>query len=238
MVTLSKRLTKVASYIKKGSYLLDIGSDHAYLPISLMEKGQIKGAIAGEVAPGPLKHSIEKIQEAGFASVIEGRLGDGFSVLKVTDPIDVVSICGMGGDLMSKILAEGAKNPAFSSIKRFVLQANVGEEELRRQISALSLKIVEETLVYEKGHVYPIIVAEPSLDETILSDKEYFMGPILLTKASSDALVLERYQRQFKHWNKVLQQLPEGHPQVLLVKVRLQWLKEVLDEIKGLNPTI
>lgn len=238
MVALSNRLARVAAFVPVGSFLLDIGSDHAYLPIELVKSGHIRGAIAGEAAPGPLAHSIQQIQEADCDGQITARLGDGFAVLTPDDPVDVVTICGMGGDLMSKILNEGATRSLFSKISRFILQPNVGDEDLRKRLAALSLPIIDETLIEEKGHVYPIIVTAGQASAVQLSAKDAFLGPILQHKGEENPLILSRYRRQYNHWQKVHQQLPEGHPQTDVVAQRLQWLKEVLHETTRINRSI
>ena len=50
---ISKRLEKVASFVPQGDKILDVGSDHAYLPIYLIQQGRIVSAVAGEVVEGP-----------------------------------------------------------------------------------------------------------------------------------------------------------------------------------------
>ena len=59
---ISKRLELVASFVPQGAVLLDVGSDHAYLPIELVERGQIKSAIAGEVVEGPYKSAVKNVE--------------------------------------------------------------------------------------------------------------------------------------------------------------------------------
>ena len=59
---ISKRLELVASFVPQGAILLDVGSDHAYLPIELVERGQIKSAIAGEVVEGPYQSAVKNVE--------------------------------------------------------------------------------------------------------------------------------------------------------------------------------
>ena len=66
-IQLSQRLQDVASYVPQGAKLLDVGSDHAYLPIYLLEKGLISSAIAGEVVKGPYESAVANVSASGFS---------------------------------------------------------------------------------------------------------------------------------------------------------------------------
>ena len=79
---LSKRLEMIASFVKPGSRLADIGTDHGYIPIALTERGVILSALAMDVRKGPLERAREHIGEAGLAEQIETRLSDGLEKLK------------------------------------------------------------------------------------------------------------------------------------------------------------
>ena len=103
---LSKRLEMIASFVKPGSRLADIGTDHGYIPIALTERGVILSALAMDVRKGPLERAREHIGEAGLAEQIETRLSDGLEKLKAGEA-DTVVIAGMGGELEIHILEEG-----------------------------------------------------------------------------------------------------------------------------------
>ncbi|SNM45355.1 Bcl-2 family protein [Streptococcus pneumoniae] len=79
---ISKRLELVASFVSQGAILLDVGSDHAYLPIELVERGQIKSAIAGEVVEGPYQSAVKNVEAHGLKEKIQVRLANGFQLLK------------------------------------------------------------------------------------------------------------------------------------------------------------
>jgi len=71
---LSNRLDLVASFVPAGARLLDVGSDHAYLPIALLQEGKIEAAIAGEVVEGPYQSALQNVADNGLEDKIEVRL--------------------------------------------------------------------------------------------------------------------------------------------------------------------
>ena len=108
MMELSTRLKAVADFVTAGYKLADIGTDHAYIPIALMEQNLIPGAIAMDINEGPLQRAGEHIAENRMEKKIEIRLSNGFSALKKGEAESAV-IAGMGGGLMIRILTEGER---------------------------------------------------------------------------------------------------------------------------------
>ena len=127
--TISQRLERVAAFVPDGAKLLDVGSDHAYLPINLIQEGRIEKALAGEVIEGAFSVCPEKCGEHGLTEQIEVRLANGLAALEAEDQIDTIVIAGMGGRLISEILENGRAK--LGSISRLVLQPNNREDELR-----------------------------------------------------------------------------------------------------------
>ena len=84
-VQLSKRLKDVATFVPKDAKLLDVGSDHAYLPIYLLEKGLIRSAIAGEVVKGPYESALTNVSASGFKDKIDVRLANGLAAFEPSD---------------------------------------------------------------------------------------------------------------------------------------------------------
>ena len=93
----------VASMVTAEGVLADVGTDHAYVPIALMQEGKIKGAIAMDINEGPLARAKEHIAAAGLESCIQTRLSDGVSELTPGEA-DSVLIAGMGGEMVIQIL--------------------------------------------------------------------------------------------------------------------------------------
>jgi Predicted SAM-dependent methyltransferase len=159
----------------------DIGSDHAYLPVELIEEKVANYAIAGEVAKGPMSRSKEDVEKFGLSDKIDVRLGDGLAVIKADDLIDTVVIAGMGGILIQSILTN-ATEEQLSHVKTLVLQPNIGEPLVRRWLVENNFKIIDEDIVEEDHHVYEIIKAEKVTEPVTLTDAEFLMGPVLMKK--------------------------------------------------------
>ena len=85
MIELGERLTRVASFVPNGSKVCDVGSDHAYLPVYLIQNDQISCAIAGEVVEGPFLSAKQTVRDYRMEDCIEVRLGDGLQILSKED---------------------------------------------------------------------------------------------------------------------------------------------------------
>ena len=157
-VQLSQRLKDVATYIPKGAKLLDVGSDHAYLPIYLLEKGLITSAIAGEVVKGPYESALANVSASGFQDKIDVRLANGLAAIEPADDVTTITICGMGGRLIADILDAGKDK--LKGVDRLILQPNNREDDLRIWLMENGFAIVAEAIMTENGKYYEIMVAE------------------------------------------------------------------------------
>ncbi len=156
MITLDKRLGMVASLVRQGSRVADVGTDHAYLPVYLIQAGVATGAIAADIGEGPLDAARHTVIAAGLESAVSLRLGDGLAPVSA-DEVDDIVIAGMGGETIVAILnaAIWIKNPHY----RLVLQPMSRAEELRRWLLYNGFTITTERLVQDKHHLYPVMVA-------------------------------------------------------------------------------
>ena len=200
---LSKRLAMVASFVPQGARLADIGSDHAYLPAALALAGKIDQAVAGEVVAGPYQNMANEIQQSGLGGHVIPRLANGLAAIHPGDHIDTVVIAGMGGTLIADILERGQKQ--LAGVQHLILQPNVGEPRLRAWLQAHRYQIMAERLVKEDGHIYEIIVAEPSPVPFRYSDYELQFGPLLLEKKGP--IFAEKWQDYIQRQIAVLKQI-------------------------------
>lgn len=155
---LSKRLQMVASLVAKGNCLADIGTDHAYIPIALVQEGICPCAIASDVNKGPLLRAKEHIEENRLSDKIQVRLGNGLESISCGE-VDSILIAGMGGPLIVTILEQG-KN-VRDSAKELVLSPHSDVAGVRAYIMEQGYEILQENMVEEDGKYYVAMKAIP-----------------------------------------------------------------------------
>ena len=154
---LKGRLKLIAVKVPECNTVCDIGTDHAYIPIYLMEKGICKKAIASDSKAGPLKIAAKNIEEHGFAGTIETRLCDGLDGIG-PDEADVIVIAGMGGLLISEILGKGIEKARKAGL--LILQPMNSAEVLRKWLYENGFDILNEELAAENDKLYNVITAK------------------------------------------------------------------------------
>lgn len=153
MKSLSRRLETIASYVDKGSFIADIGSDHCLLPIFLLSKGVIEEAQAVDNKPGPYERMTKAIENSGYKAQIHAFLSSGIENL---DPnADTLILAGMGGFLISDILKAYPGN--LKNIKTIIVDAHTDISAVYETLSALSFKIVESCFLLDKGKPYDVM---------------------------------------------------------------------------------
>lgn len=224
---ISKRLELVASFVPQGATLLDVGSDHAYLPIELVERGQIKSAIAGEVVEGPYQSAVKNVEAHGLKEKIQVRLANGLAAFEDTDQVSVITIAGMGGRLIARILEEGLDK--LANVERLILQPNNREDDLRIWLQNHGFQIVAESILEEAGKFYEILVVEAGQMKLSASDIRF--GPFLSREISP--VFVQKWQKEAEKLEFALGQIPQKNleeRQVLADKI--QAIKEVLHASK------
>lgn len=154
MIKLSDRLHAAADFVTSKSRVADIGTDHGYLPIYLVESGRCPGALAMDIKEGPIARAREHIAENQLESYIEARLSDGLKNLRHGEA-DSIVIAGMGGLTMIRILEAGAELAADA--KELVLGPQSDFAKVRQFLREQKMYIDKENLVYEDGKYYPML---------------------------------------------------------------------------------
>lgn len=222
---ISKRLALVASFVPQGAVLLDVGSDHAYLPIYLLEQGRIERAIAGEVVQGPYQFACKNVAEHQLSEQVEVRLANGLEALEFKDEVTTITIAGMGGRLIATILENGLSK--LEGVERFILQPNNREDELRSWLQENGFLIVNEAILEEAGKFYEILVVEKG--QMTLSGKEVTFGPFLHRQSS--LVFQKKWQKEKAKLMYALEQIPPHHERERsILNEKMTAIKEVLHE--------
>ena len=152
-LALQPRLHAIASLVPDGARLVDVGTDHGFIPVSLLLNDRVRSAIASDIGAAPLDHARRTAQQFDMTERMEFRLCDGLNGIG-EDEVDTIVIAGMGGDNISSILdaAPWTKNGAL-----LLLQPMSKAEVLRRYLPENGYQVVAEQLVADKGVIYPIL---------------------------------------------------------------------------------
>ena len=153
-VHLTPRLQAIADQIASGARLADIGTDHAYLPIWLIENGRVASAIASDIREGPLARAEENAARHGCLERISLRLGAGLERV-CAEECDTVSIAGMGGETIADILAAAPWTAAGEHL--LLLQPMTMTAELRCWLWAHGYEIERESLCREDHRRYVVL---------------------------------------------------------------------------------
>lgn len=174
-VNLSKRMEAVVNMVSPQSFTIaDVGCDHAYVSIALMQRKMADKVIAMDVRTGPLDIAGRNVADAGYSNRIDIRLGDGLEKLEPGEA-DAIIIAGMGGLLMKGILERGLQI-LMNEKKRpvLILQPQSDLKEVRMFLFSHAYHIVCETMLVEDGKYYTVMKAEPvALDDYVgMEDKK------------------------------------------------------------------
>ena len=200
----------MASMVTTGGILADIGTDHAYVPIALVQRQKIKGAIAMDINEGPLARAQEHIRAARLEEYIQTRLSDGAEAL-LPNEADSILIAGMGGELILHILTEGES--VCSTAKELILQPQSEIHKVREYLRQHQYKIEDEDMVCEDGKYYPMMKVRPPVADTAGEDTEVKCwdtvqlkyGKLLLEK--QHPVLREYLEREIRIYQSILEGL-------------------------------
>lgn len=156
-IELTPRLRTIAEQVPKGSRFADIGTDHARLPVWLLERGVIDAAIAADLREGPLDRARRTAARHAVTERISFRLGDGLKPLKPGES-DVIAIAGMGGETIAAILS--AAPWTMGERVTLLLQPMTSADALRKWLCEHGYQIAYERLVREDGTIYVVLTAK------------------------------------------------------------------------------
>lgn len=158
-IKLNPRLRTAFDMVKPGAKVADIGADHAYLATALVLSGKCPSAVAADINPMPLKNAESALNLYNLCDKIELRISDGLKSIR-SGEAEVIAICGMGGDLIVKIIDEASwlKNSAV----QMVLQPMTRAEKLRKYLLENGFEIDDERVAKDRGRMYVVMSAHYS----------------------------------------------------------------------------
>lgn len=154
---LSKRLQAVANMVTPGLRAADVGCDHAYVPIYLVQNNISPACIAMDINQGPVNKARKNVIKYGLQDKIEVRKSDGLKELS-PDEADALIIAGMGGELMLSILSE--RQDIVAAVSELILQPQAAIYLVREAMEGYGFVITRENMLTEDGKFYVCMKAE------------------------------------------------------------------------------
>lgn len=211
ILNLKGRLRLIADKVPKCNTVADIGTDHAYIPIYLVQNGVCRKAIASDIKIGPVKVANSNISLYKLAEKIETRIGDGLNTIEVGEA-DSIIIAGMGGTLLTELL-EANKTKVIRATA-LVLQPMNDLDIVRKWLYDNAFDIYDEELVAEGPKFYCVLSAKFSGSKKEYSDFDLHVGQELINK--KDVLLNQYCQMKVRQIDRVLEQLEDMEENVVL----------------------
>ena len=184
-----ERMALIYNLVRDGKNVLDVGTDHAIIPIELVKNGKSPLASVTDISRPSLEKGIKNIAEAGLKEKISAYCTDGTLGVPLTEVDDII-IAGMGGELIVKILSQDER--LRSGKLRFILQPMTKPEETRKYLYENGFTVLSEAKVISEGRVYAVILAEFSGRLTDYSLTDLLLGVTPMRENAADITYAER----------------------------------------------
>ena len=192
------RLQLIASLVPMGARFADVGSDHAYLPIYLMQTGRVSAALATDINEGPIRRAEMNIASASLAGKIKTRQCDGLDGVEDFSP-DTVAIAGMGGELVAAILDKS--DYVRRARPLLILQPMTQAAFLRKYLAENGYEVQSEHLLPDEHRIYQIIVCRyAALAKRTLSPLSLLAGE----KTGSDPAISQMRKKIKKQYTDII----------------------------------
>ena len=199
MISVSGRLQKIQSLVH-GRCLADIGCDHAYIAINSVLSGRVRKAYACDIAKGPLINAKTAIEKYDVTDRVIPRLQNGIENLP--EDVDCIVIAGMGGLTVIEILQNGQRY--LNKDCSLILSVHKDVDKLRQYLVNNGYSILEEHIVKEDNHYYPIIKCSYSQKNEILTEAEILYGKNVIKDSDYRSFI----DHEKMKWNEILKGMP------------------------------
>ncbi len=202
---LSVRLKSISNLVDKCNTIVDVGTDHGYVPIYLIENNICDNAIASDINKGPIERAQNNIDGYGLCGKIQCRLGSGLTTIKPKEAQGAV-IAGMGGNLIRDIIMESYET--FKVLDFAILQPSQNPEVLRKFLCNEGITILEEDICFDEGIYYEIIkVKFEKANKVELPYIYYEISPYLMK--TKNPLMNEYIDKKIEENEKVLNKIKD-----------------------------
>ena len=229
MIKLSNRLKKIAELVDFGATVIDVGTDHGYVPNFLCEKKISRDIIATDISKNSLEKSIELTRERDNEKYIRNILANGI----VKENRDNIIIAGLGGIQIAEIILNSSE--IARSAKKLILQPMQKTNILRRELNNMSFEIIDEEIIFEDDRYFEIILARYFGEIKNLEEVDFYFSKSLIEK--KDKVYLDFLRERQRELEKILSNINNdsdrtkkrsGELKSLLIRT-----KEAIDEISN-----
>ena len=223
---ISKRLLCCASMVQSGSRVADIGTDHGYLGIYLLQSGAARHVIACDLRKDPLENARRNAKLFSVDGEMEFRLSDGLEKI-LPDEVDTVVMAGMGGDLIQKILSQCPWRKREGL--QFILQPQSAGNVLRRWLCEDGFEIQREEPVQDGHFLYTVMELRQGEPSPLTPGTEYASPALLASKSPLVGTYLARVENALQETVRGLTNAEKQRPE------RLSYFRQALLEIQEMR---
>ena len=225
---LSKRLMFIVNHIDKCESIIDVGTDHGYIPIYVVKNNICDKAIASDINRDPVKKAKMNVSLEGLSDKIDVRLGGGLATVKKGE-VNGVVMAGMGGNLIRDILE--ADMDKVSKYDFLILQPAQNPEVLREYLYISGYEILAEDLCYDEGIYYELFKVRKCEKECKKVDSIYYeISPVLLD--SKNPLMNEYLDSKIQKYNKILNFIKDDSKSAKNRKADLENRIKLIEKLK------
>lgn len=219
---ITARLKCIVQYVN-GNTVADIGTDHAYVAVKLINDKRANKVIASDIRQGPVDSAKRTVRKYNMEDKIDVRLGAGLSTISENEA-DTVIIAGMGGELIESIIRDDMETVKNAKL---ILQPMNGQYELRKFLIENNFTIEKEDIAIEGFKVYNVLVVKYGKQQPFENDIDYHIPPCLYGHKNFKKL----YEKKKREFTKVVSGLENSKDCDM---DKLQLYKSWLDELNKL----
>ena len=233
---ISERLRYIIDITDNFNVIADIGTDHGYVAVGLLQEKKAHKVISSDISSNSLQKAIDYVKSNYLEDKIDTRVGSGLSVLQA-DEADAVIIAGMGGVLISKILEDDYDNKFSKKSPTLILQPVQQASNLRYYLYENNFDIIDEHYIDDMGKYYHIMIAKKYTQKSknymsLQKNKDVFLEYGILNISKKNQLIKNTLQSQIEKNKTLLKKLKDNNVSdeyIQKIVVYLKQLEEVYD---------